>query len=119
MRRSTILCGFIAIGIGAGLFQLKYEVMRLEQVYRQVFSSIRSAEESIHVLKAEWAHLNDPKRLQRLAQKHLEIEPIAGAQLTSLDRVAGGEDSYDREALEQLVADIILDQKAQMQMENE
>lgn len=112
MRRSTVLCGLVAAGIGSGLFQLKYEVMRLEQQYRQICQTITSTEESTHVLKAEWAHLNDPKRLQLLAERHLEIIPVGGAQLTSLDRVAGGQNNYDRDALEQLVADVAQDQKS-------
>jgi hypothetical protein len=112
MRRSTIVCGLVAAGIGTGLFQLKYEVMRLEQQYRQICQSIKATEESTHVLKAEWAHLNDPKRLQLLAQKHLDIIPVGAAQLTSLDRVAGGQGSYDRDALEQLVADIAIEAKS-------
>lgn len=112
MRRSTIVCGLVAAGIGSGLFQLKYEVMRLEQQYRQICQTITATEESTHVLKAEWAHLNDPKRLQVLAERHLGILPVAGAQLTSLDRVAGGQNSYDRDALEQLVADVAMDQKS-------
>ncbi len=111
MRRSTIVCGVVAIAIGTGLFQLKYEVMRLEQQYRQICQTIKLTEESTHVLKAEWAHLNDPKRLQVLAQKHLNIIPVEGAQLTSLERVTGGQGNYDRDALEQLVADIASESK--------
>jgi cell division protein FtsL len=119
VRGSTVICGVIAIGVGAGLFQLKYEVMRLEQQYRQICQTIKASEESIHILKAEWAHLNDPKRLQQLAQKHLGIEPVGAAQLTSFERVAGRETNYDRDALEKLVADIASDQKAHSAREGE
>jgi hypothetical protein len=111
MRGSTIVCGIAAAGIGSGLFQLKYEVMRLEQQYRQICQTIRASEESTHILKAEWAHLNDPNRLQELAKKHLDIAPVAAAQLTSLDKVAGGENNYDRDALEKLVAEVASDTK--------
>ena len=107
MRRSTICFAVLTIGIGLGLFQLKYTVMSLEKEYKKINSSIKTTKESIHVLKAEWTHLNDPKRLQLLAQKHLEISPIAAKQLISLKDVAGPDADQDRLELDKLVADVV------------
>lgn len=87
MRRSTILMGLITCIIGGLLFQLKYEVMGLEAQYKNICYSIRSAEESISILKAEWAHLTSPDRLQKLAQKHLGIEQVTQKQLVSFQRL--------------------------------
>lgn len=84
MRRSTILVGFITCVIGAGLFQLKYEVMRLESEYKGVCHSIQASQEAISILKAEWAHLTSPERLQRLAAKHLGVKQVSHKQLISL-----------------------------------
>lgn len=113
MRRPTLLFVFIAAGVGLGLFQLKYEVMNLEQDHSRIRKTIRETDESIHVLKAEWAHLNDPKRLQGLCERYLAVSPIKGSQLVSLQRVAEGEPGktpgYDRGAMDQLVADLVSD----------
>jgi hypothetical protein len=63
-------------------------------------------------LKAEWAYLNDPKRLQDLCERHLPISPIKGSQLVSLQHVteegAGGA-GYDRAAMDQLVEALVSD----------
>lgn len=88
MRRSTVLMGLITCIIGAGLFQLKYEVMSLESQYRNICHSIRTSEESISILKAEWAHLTNLPRLERLAQKHLGIEQITQKQMVSFRRLS-------------------------------
>lgn len=113
MQRSTFLFVFIAVGVGLGLFQLKYQVMTLEQDYRHIRKNIRETDESIHILKAEWAHLNDPKRLQALSEQYLEISPIRGSQMVSLQHVTQtgpeGTGGYDRGAMDQLVADLVSD----------
>ncbi len=113
MQRSTLFFVFAAAGVGLGLFQLKYEVMNLEQDYGRIRKNIRETDEAIHVLKAEWAYLNDPKRLQTLSDQYLEISPIRGSQLVSLQRVteneSGGSPGYDRGAMDQLVADLVSD----------
>lgn len=118
MQRPTLLFVFIASGVGLGLFQLKYQVMNLEQKHRRIHQTILETKEAIHVLKAEWAHLNEPKRLQTLCERYLMISPIQGSQMVSLQHVAesepgeasgGGSAGYDRRAMDQLVTDLISD----------
>jgi hypothetical protein len=75
--------GIVTSIIGACLFQLKYEVMRLENQHKNICHNIRTSEESILILKAEWAHLTNPQRLQLLSQKHLGIQPLAQGQVIS------------------------------------
>ena len=113
MRRPTLLFVFITTGVGLGLFQLKYQVMNLEEHHHRVRKTIRETDECLHVLRAEWAHLNDPKRLQNLCERYLAVAPIRGSQLVSMERVVGGEGGatpgYDRGAMDQLVADLVSD----------
>ena len=86
MRKSTLLVCIVTALIGFGLFQLKYEVMNLESEYRQINRDIRASEESVSVLKAEWAHLTSPAALQTMARKHLGVDTVAPKQLVSLKR---------------------------------
>ena len=67
MRRSQFFLALMAFCVGLGLFRVKYQVMALEKNHKQVVKSISETRESIHVLKAELTHLNDPARLQKLA----------------------------------------------------
>jgi len=116
MRQPTLFFVFIAAGVGLGLFQLKYKVMNLEQDHSRLKRMIRETDEAIHVLRAEWAHLNDPKRLQSLCERYLAIAPVRASQLVSLQHITHGEQremaAYDRGAMDQLVADLVSDTKS-------
>jgi hypothetical protein len=79
----------VAIGlagaVAAGLYQLKHEVMLLEQDLARVNREILDDQEAVHVLKAEWTYLNEPRRLEALSKRHLELAPLAAAQLITID----------------------------------
>lgn len=77
MRLVTI--GWI-VGIAvlvAALFHLKYEVQSLEQRLARIDRAVDRDREAIRVLKAEWAYLNRPERLERLARSHLQLRPAS------------------------------------------
>lgn len=87
--RSTAIGFGAAALIGIMLFHIKYQVLSLEQSLTQVHQEIFKAEESLHLLRAEWAYLNDPKRLQKLAMEHLGMKPgetIYVVELSNLER---------------------------------
>jgi cell division protein FtsL len=80
MHRSTFFLIFLALFLGFVLFKVKYEVVAIEEELRQTLAQIRKEEENMHILKAEWSHLNEPQRLQKLAQ-YLDIKPIKTEQI--------------------------------------
>ena len=67
--------------VGAGMFTLKYEVKQLETELVEINREIKSDSQSIHVLKAEWSHLNNPGRIRRLTQKHIAMQPLHAEQI--------------------------------------
>jgi cell division protein FtsL len=73
--RATAVGFILAAVIGVMLFHIKYQVLTLEQELAQTHQEIFKTEESLHLLRAEWAYLNDPKRLQKLAVQHLSMKP--------------------------------------------
>jgi len=85
IRLGTLLwIGLVALA-GFGLFQLKYRVQGQEQELAHLFRQIQNDRDQIQVLRAEWAHLNDPHRLADLARRYLDLAPVAGVQLVRLD----------------------------------
>lgn len=106
LKRSTLFFVCIAIGTGIALFHIKYQVVVLEQEYKQTLTRIKETKEAIHVLKAEWTHLNDPKRLQALAAKYLSIDPIQSTQFIAMKTLAPSQVAYDQYALDQLIAEV-------------
>lgn len=81
MRLSTLLLFAIAGVLSFILFQIKYEVLALEDDLRKVTAATVADQETIHILEAEWSHLNDPTRLRPLAERHLNAKPIRPRQM--------------------------------------
>jgi hypothetical protein len=64
-----------------GLFQIKSRVQELSKELSEIDSQIKEEREFINILNAEWAYLNNPERLARLASKHLDIKPTQISQV--------------------------------------
>jgi len=85
IRRSTLLLLALLLGLGAALFGVKHRVQRLEADLGRVNRAILADQEAIHVLKAEWAYLNRPQRLEALSRRHLELAPLTADQIVEID----------------------------------
>ena len=87
MRRSRFFLTIIAFGVGLCLFRVKYQVMALEKSHKEIVKRIIESKESIHVLKAELTHLNDPARLQKLAVTHLGFAALKPFQIVTINEL--------------------------------
>ena len=68
----------------AYVYRIKMEsTSRTERVLR-LNAEIREQREAIAVLRAEWAKLDAPLRLQGLAERHLGLKPRVATQYDSL-----------------------------------
>ncbi|HRJ13320.1 MAG TPA: hypothetical protein PKW15_08770 [Alphaproteobacteria bacterium] len=66
---------------GGTLMQISYQVDAKERELRKLTTQLIAHEDSIRVLKAEWAYLNQPQRLEKLSAKYLALKPVQVAQL--------------------------------------
>ncbi len=99
MRQATIITLLVAAMMSVALFFLKHEVNGLESQLGELNRAIMSDRESIHVLQAEWSHLNDIQRLKALAERHLNLSPTDPAQLrTAGEPIARQTDKLARPA---------------------
>lgn len=86
MSRSTSLFFILSLVLGCILFKVKHEVVEIEQKISKATQQMRREKENIHILKAEWSHLNEPQRLKGLAQKFLDIMPMKTEQILAVSR---------------------------------
>lgn len=63
------------------MFVINNRVQTLESELKTINASIQEDIKSIHVLKAEWSHLNSPQRLRTLASKHISLNPARAEQI--------------------------------------
>ena len=59
------------------LYGFKHQVGVQKTRLAELHAAIDQERETIAVLRAEWSHLNDPKRLERLARRHLSLRPAS------------------------------------------
>lgn len=67
--------------IGFSSLVMKNKVQELENELNTINRTIENDVNSIHVLKAEWSHLNNPARLRQLVAKHISLNPVRAEQI--------------------------------------
>lgn len=85
IRPATAFSIIAVCAVGYGMFQVKYQVMQLEDQLAHIQRQIAGDREAIHVLNAEWSLLTQPARLAELARRHLNLDPVTNAKLAQLD----------------------------------
>ena len=71
----------------AYVYEIKFEsTLRSERVAK-MRSDVRRERDAIAALRAEWAQLENPARIQALARRHLKLRPTDPTQYDSFDRL--------------------------------
>jgi hypothetical protein len=84
MRLIHLLVIGVLVFAAAYVYRIKMEsTERTERVLR-LRAQIREERDAIAVLRAEWARLDSPLRLQGLAERHLPLKPLNANQYDSL-----------------------------------
>jgi len=88
MLRLINLAVIGALVLSAGwLYEIKYSSTRAAERVAKLRAEIRREHDSIAALRAEWAQLDNPDRIQILARRHLTLKPVEATQFDSLDRL--------------------------------
>lgn len=77
--RSMVILALTVIS-GAALLHTSQNVQHAEERVRALEASIAKTEEDIRALNAEWAFLNAPERLEKLAAQYLDLKAPVPAQ---------------------------------------
>jgi len=73
---------------GIALFHVAFRVERLETELSSLNKTILSEQEALEVLEAEWAYLNRPDRISRLAGKYLpELAEADASQIVPISEI--------------------------------
>jgi cell division protein FtsL len=69
------------------VYRIKFESTVQVQRAAKLRAEIGRERDAIAALRAQWARLDNPARIQALAQRHLALKPIDPTQIDSLDRL--------------------------------
>jgi len=76
-----LLCLMVTFGTCLMMFVLKYQVIKKEDELKAIHTQIIKDSRAIHMLEAEWAVENHPKRLLELVKSQTKLEPIKPNQI--------------------------------------
>ncbi|MBB6249844.1 cell division protein FtsL [Nitrospirillum iridis] len=82
--KSTLVWLCLATVASGILYHTSYRVQEEQEHLSSLNRQIQQERQSIQVLRAEWAYLNDPTRLERLATEHSTLRPTKAAQMVAL-----------------------------------
>lgn len=87
MKKFLINVMFLLMAVfsGVALFSLKYQVKEKETELKRIHVNILKTKRDLHMLEAEWAHLNDPKRLKAIVTNQTDWKVIKSEQLIKVD----------------------------------
>jgi len=95
MRNISIIMFILLITVSYGFYQLQHQVEVKQGRVAALEQQIKTDAETIKILEAEWALLNNPKRLQQLSNRFLELAPIAPSQIRKVDDLAMREETIE------------------------
>ncbi len=98
MSRGLSIFALILLAVVSfGLYQLSYEVQRLEDELIELNRALSQERETIGVLQAEWSYLTRPEYLQGKAQRLLGMRPATARDIVSIDALPWRQDRGDTE----------------------
>jgi cell division protein FtsL len=77
----------LALLAACGLYLLKDQVQRQERELQRVQSAVAAERSALTRLRAEWALLNQPGRIARLARAHLALQPAEPNQIVAIEAI--------------------------------
>jgi len=88
MIRILNICVIVALVVAASyVYKIKFESTRKAEQVARLRLDIRREHDAIADLRAQWSKLDNPSRIQELAQRHLALRMIDSHQLDALDHL--------------------------------
>ena len=87
MRLLNILVIGALILAASFVYKIKFDSTLQAERVAKLRGELRRERNAIAVLRAEWAKLDTPGRIQGLADRHLALQPVRSTQIDKLDRL--------------------------------
>ena len=87
MRMIHLLVIGMLVFAAAYVYRIKFESTRKAEQVARLRLDIRHEHDGIAELRAQWSRLDNPMRIQELAQRHLTLRMIDSHQFDALDRL--------------------------------
>ena len=85
IRILNIIAIAALIGSAIYAYSIKYQTIFHAETIAQLKSDIKKEQDEIGMLRADWAHLTRPERIQALSEKLTDLQPMALNQIVKAD----------------------------------
>ncbi len=82
-RYVNAIAVFALLGSAAYAYSIKYDTMLSSAKLQKLKIANQKQRDQIGMLRAEWAHLTRPERIQTLAKRHLKLQQLKLDQIVS------------------------------------
>jgi cell division protein FtsL len=87
VRILHVLSLLILVGSAVAVYKVKYDTTYEVQRIAKLRAEIRSENDRMALLRAEWTRLAAPQRVQELVMRHLGMKPMEVAQVRDLSNL--------------------------------
>lgn len=88
MRLLNIMVIASLVMAAAYVYEIKFEATVQAERVAKLRAEIRRERDAVAALRAEWAKLDNPARIQGLAKRHLPLRSLDATQVDNFDRLA-------------------------------
>jgi hypothetical protein len=87
LRLVHVLVVAALVFAAADVYKIKFDSTLQAERVAKLRGEVRRERDAIAALRATWSELDNPERLQGLAERHLALKPIDVTQFDALDRL--------------------------------
>jgi cell division protein FtsL len=84
-RLISLLAVILVVAAAVGLYRFKGESQARAREIAELRTEIAKEQETISVLRAEWNYLDQPSRIQQLAERYLDLSRLEVEQISTVE----------------------------------
>ena len=107
MRLLNILVIAALILAASFVYKIKFDSTLQAERVAKLHNELRRERDVVARLRAEWAKLDTPGRIQGLAERHLKLRPVQSTQFESLNALPARPPKIMRQPDEDPIADML------------
>lgn len=81
----AVIC--VLVAAAAYVYKIKFDSAAQAERVAKVRREIHKERDAIALLRAEWAKLDNPARIEELAKRHLALQPVEARQFDDIGRL--------------------------------
>jgi hypothetical protein len=87
MRLLHLIVIAVLVSAAVHVYKIKFDSTLQAERVAKLKTDVQRVREATAALRAQWAQLDNPTRIQRLADRHFKLKAVDAAQFDSLDRL--------------------------------